>query len=322
MSEPAGGRHLGWIAALLFVALLFLPLVVNDYAQYIVNTILVYGLVGLGFNIVLGYLGQLAFANAAFFGLGAYASTLAAVWLRIPFWASLLPTGVIGAIAGWLVCLPALRLRRYYLAIVTLTFGELLRWVYIHADTVTGGSSGMAVPNANLFGLVVQSDAQKYYPCLVVTAALYWISRNLLRSRFGRALNAVRQNELAAASLGLAPVRVKMIAFAWSGAIVAIAGALFAMVLGRITPDSFGLSQLLLHFAIVMIGGLGSLVGSMIGAILLTAAPELLRDLAGMEEIAFAVLLMLVLVFMPQGLGGLLGRWLPALRDRFSGDAR
>ncbi|MGA3402595.1 MAG: branched-chain amino acid ABC transporter permease, partial [Acetobacteraceae bacterium] len=112
----------------------------------------------------------------------------------------------------------------------------------------------------------------------------------------------------------------KMIAFAWSGFIVAIAGALFSIVLGRITPDSFDLTQLLLHFAIVMIGGLGSLAGSLIGAVLLTAAPELLRNVAGVQEIAFAMLLILVLLLMPQGLSGLLTRYVPALRDRFFGE--
>lgn len=309
-----------WLVVAALAALLMLPIFVNSYTQYIVNTILLYSLVGLGFNIVLGYLGQLAFANAAFFGVGAYVSTLAAARLGIPFWISLLPCGVFGGMVGLLVALPALRLERYYLAIVTLTMGELLRWAYIHTDAITGGSSGVAVPDPIVFGHALTTDAQKYYVCLAVTVSLYWITRNLLRSRLGRALNAVRQNELAAASLGLSPVRVKMIAFAWSGFIVAIAGALFSIVLGRITPDSFDLTQLLLHFAIVMIGGLGSLAGSLIGAVLLTAAPELLRNVAGVQEIAFAMLLILVLLLMPQGLSGLLTRYVPALRDRFFGE--
>jgi branched-chain amino acid transport system permease protein len=311
------------IAVLLVVGLallLALPAVLNDYTQYIVNAILVYSLAGLGFNIVIGYLGQLAFANAAFFGLGAYAAALGMRVIGLPFWLMLLPAGAIGAVAGALIALPALRLKRYYLAIVTMTLSELLRWAYIHSD-VTGGASGLAVPDATLFGLSLASGAAKYFFYLAVTIAIYASTYCLLRSRLGRAITAVRQNEAAAASLGIEPARVKLIAFAWSGAIVAVAGALFSILLGRIDPSSFDLSQLLLQFAIVMIGGLGSLVGSALGAILLTGAPEMLRNLPGLEEIAFALLLIFVLIFIPGGLGGILGRRIPALADRFHGRA-
>ncbi|MGA9867519.1 MAG: branched-chain amino acid ABC transporter permease [Acetobacteraceae bacterium] len=298
--------------------LLALPLFLNDYTQYIANAILVYSLAGLGFNIVLGYLGQLAFINAAFFGLGAYATALGMRLLGIPFWLMLPPAAAIGAAAGVLTALPALRLKRYYLAIVTMTLSELLRWVYVHSD-VTGGASGLAVPDGTIFGISLDSGMRKYFVYLAVTIAIYASTRALLRSRFGRAIAAVRQNEAAAASLGIEPARVKLIAFAWSGAIVAIAGALFSILLGRIDPTGFDLSQLLLQFAIVMIGGLGSLAGSAIGALLLTGAPELLRNLPGLEEIAFALLLIVVLIFVPEGLGGIIARRVPALADRFHG---
>ncbi len=319
MSEPAVALRRRWLVGLPALAtVLALPAALNEYTQYIVNAILVYSLAGLGFNIVLGYLGQLAFTNAAFFGLGAYAAALGMRVFGVPFWLMLLPAAVIGALGGALTALPALRLKRYYLAIATMTIGELLRWVYVHTD-ITGGASGLAVPNATAFGLSLADGSSKYFFYLAVTIAIFTATRRVLRSRFGRALAAVRQNEAAAASLGIEPTRVKLIAFAWSGAIVAVSGALFSILLGRIDPDSFGLDQLLLQFAIVMIGGLGSLSGSLLGALLLTGAPELLRNLPGMEEIAFAVLLILVLLFMPTGLGGLLGRYAPALAERFHG---
>jgi branched-chain amino acid transport system permease protein len=125
----------------------------------------------------------------------------------------------------------------------------------------------------------------------------------------------LRDNEPAAAAMGIPPAIAKMGAFAWSGCVVGIAGSMFALLLGRIDPESFDLSQLLLHFTLVMIGGLGSLVGSVAGAILLTAAPELLRDVAGLEEVVFSLLLIVVLLFLPKGIGGLLAR-LPILRER------
>lgn len=298
------------------VALLLVPLATNDYTQYVVNLILVYGLVAVGFNILLGYLGQLAFANAAFFGIGAYATGILMVHLGLPFWVALLPAGLAGALAGFLVGLPALRLKGYYLAIVTLVFGELMRWVYIHGEAVTHGSTGLGLPTATIPGLALEDETQKYYVFLVVVALVLLATRNILRSRIGRAWVAIRENETAAASLGFSPAFYKVAAFAWSGFVAGIAGALFAVLLGRISPESFNLHQLLLQFTLVMIGGLGSIFGSLIGATLLTAAPEVFRNFPGAEEIVFSLLLIGVLLFMPRGIYGLLCKWVPALRER------
>jgi branched-chain amino acid transport system permease protein len=297
-------------------ALLALPLATNDYVQYVLNLILVTALAAVGFNIVLGYLGQLAFANTAFFGIGAYAVGILMERGGLPFWAALLPAGLAGAVAGLLVGLPALRLKGYYLAIVTLAFGELMRWGYIHADFYTHGSSGLAVPAPGFGALILETQAQRWYLLLGVTVLVTWGVVNLLRSRIGRAWVAIRENEFAAASLGYWPAIHKVAAFAVSGFVTGIAGALFAVLLGRIAPDSFGLNQLLMQFAVVMIGGMSSIWGSLLGAALLTAAPEMLRNFPGAEEIVFSLLLMGVLLFMPRGLAGMLTRQLPALRER------
>jgi branched-chain amino acid transport system permease protein len=291
------------------------PFFVNDYVQYILNSVLVYAVVAIGFNIVLGYAGQLAFANAAFFGVGSYTTAICMGRWNMPFLAALVIAALVTAIVGLIVALPALRLRAYYLAIVTLAFGELLRWSYIHSDWLTSGSSGLPVPPASILGISLASDRARYWLFLVLTALVLWGSANLLRSRFGRALVAVRENEAAASAMGIPPALMKIAAFAWSGCIVGIAGAMFGLLLGRINPESFDLSQLLLHFTIVMIGGLGSLAGSVAGAVLLTAAPELLRNIPGLEEIVFSLMLIGVLLFMPRGLGGLFSR-IAALRER------
>lgn len=317
LPAPGRVRPIGGLAGLaLLVLLLPVPLLTNEYSQYIVNLVVVYALVALGFNIVLGYLGQLAFANVAFFGIGAYALGILMERFGVPFWLALLPSAVLGGLAGALVGLPALRLRNYYLAIVTLVFGELMRWAYIHADAVTHGSSGLGLPDATILGAPLTSEARKYYVFLVVTALAIWGTSNLLRSRIGRAWIAIRENEAAAASLGFSPAAYKIAAFAWSGFLSGLAGALFAVLLGRIAPESFGLHQLLLQFAIVMIGGLGSVAGSLLGAALLTAAPEILRNFPGLEEIVFSLLLIAVLLFVPRGLYGLLVDRVPALRER------
>lgn len=293
-----------------------LPMVANDYWQFVASMALVYCLVTLGFNLVLGYLGQLAFANVAFFGIGAYATAIAMA-AGAPFLLGLLAGAVVAGFAGLLVGLPALRIKGYQLAIVTLAAGELLRWLYIHGGSLTQGSSGLAVPPAAVFGLALDSDRAKYWAFLVITVLCLWTTRNLLRSATGRAVVAVRDNELAALGLGMHTAGFKVLAFGWSGVVVGIAGGMYACLLGRVTPESFGLTQLLVHFSMVMVGGLGSFVGSVIGALLLTALPEVLRNFPGMEEIVFSILVMIVLRFMPKGIGGALAARFHFLSDTF-----
>jgi branched-chain amino acid transport system permease protein len=302
------------VAALIGL-LCFLPLFLNDYTQFVANTMLVYCLVATGFNIVLGYLGQLAFANAAFFGIGAYAASLGMVHGRLPFLAAMVLGGLAGAAAGALVALPALRVKGYYLAIITLAFGELMRWTYIHGDAITFGSGGFNVPAPSVMGWALTTETEKFYLFLAIVTAGIGATARLLRSRFGRAFVAIRNNEMAAAALGIPIARTKIIAFAWSGLMVGLAGTLYAILNGRVTPESFGLSQILLDFAIVMIGGLGSILGSVLGAVLLTGAPEFLRNLPGVEEIVFSLLLIIVLLVMPKGIGGFLADRFPALRE-------
>jgi branched-chain amino acid transport system permease protein len=310
-------RPVGTYAGLALLAVLLpVPLLTNEYSQYVVNLVVVYALAAVGFNIVLGYLGQLAFANVAFFGIGAYALGVLMERYGLPFLVALVPSALLGGLAGAIVGLPALRLKSYYLAIVTLVFGELMRWTYIHADALTHGSSGLGLPDVYVLGFPISNETHKYYLFLAVTGLAIWMTSGLLQSRIGRAWIAIRENEPAAASLGFSPALFKIAAFAWSGLLSALAGALFAVLIGRIAPESFNLHQLLLQFSIVMIGGLGSLTGSLLGAALLTAAPEILRNFPGLEEIVFSLLLIGVLLFIPRGLYGLLADTVPALRER------
>lgn len=311
----------GRVFWLLPLVLLGLPLVVGSYVQYIVNLTLVYVLVGVGFNVVLGNLGQLAFANAAFFGIGAYATGTLMYHLKVPFPLALCAGALAGGLAGTLVALPALRgIRAFYLAIITLAFGELMRWVYINADAVTLGSMGMQVPRPTVFGYVLATDADKYYVFLAVVTLLVAATANLLRSRVGRAFTAIRDNELAAASIGIPTARYMVLAFAWSGVVVGTAGGLYAALVRHVSPEAFNLLELILHFGIVMVGGLASLAGSILGAAVLTAAPEIFRDLPGYEELLIAVLMVVVLLLMPKGLASLLARASPLFRQRYFRD--
>jgi len=300
---------------------LFIPLFTNEYSQYVVNLALVYVLVTVGFNIAIGTLGQLAFCNVALFGIGAYTTGILMYHLQWPFWVALLPSGIAGAAAGFLASVPALRgIRALYLAIMTLAFGELMRWVYIHADAVTLGSGGMPIPAPTFLWFSIHSAFAKFYVFLAIVVLAVIGTSNLLRSRVGRAVVAIKNNELAAASLGISTSRYIVLAFAWSGFIVGTAGSMFAILIGRVVPESFNLVELIQHFAMVMIGGVGSLAGAIAGAVTLTWAPELLRRYPGSEELAYGILLVVILLFLPRGLISLAVRFVPGLAERYYRD--
>lgn len=305
-----------WIFWLLPIIALALPLATNPYTQYIANAMLIYTLVTLGFSVVIGNLGQLAFANTALFGIGAYASAVASSALGLPWLLTVPIAGLAGAIGGFVASAAALRgIRLYYLAIVTLAFGELMRWLYTHAGAVTGGTDGLALQRERYFGLPLTSDTVQFYIFLVITTLLIAGTVNLLRSRLGRSIVAVRENEIATASLGIPTSKVIVTAFMWSGFVVGIAGAMFALHTGRVFPESFGLTQLIINFAMVLVGGLGSVVGAVLGAVALTALPEYVRAFPGMEEIFFGVIVMMVLLLMPKGLASLLRRASPIFHE-------
>jgi branched-chain amino acid transport system permease protein len=303
---------------LLPLAAAAIPLVSNPYTQFVVNLMLVYILVAVGFNLVLGNLGQLAFANTALFGIGAYAAAMLMAHAGWPFWAAIVPAGLAGAAAGFLASVTALRgIRVYYLAIVTLAFGELLRWTYLHGEAATGGTDGLAVPKADLFGIALDSETARFYAFLLIVTVMVKAVSNLLRSKIGRAIVAIRDNELASASLAIPTGRYIVAAFVLSGFVVGVAGSLFAVLIGRVIPESFGLIELILHFAMVLVGGLGSLTGSILGAVALTALPEYFRRFPGLYEMFFGGLLIVFLLAQPRGLAALAARWWPALRERY-----
>jgi branched-chain amino acid transport system permease protein len=319
--KRSGGTPSRRVLWLLPIALLSLPLFLNQYHQYVVNLMLVYVPVGIGFNVVVGNLGQLAFSNVAFFGIGAYTSGILILKLGLPWWATIIPAGLMGAIAGCAASIPALRgVRSFYLAIMTLAFGELMRWSYIRLESLTGGSMGMAVPAADLFGWKLDTEWHKFYVFLAIAVVVTIATHRLLRSRVGRAFMAIKDNETAAAAMGIATSRYFVLGFAWSGFVVGIGGSMFAALIGHLSPESFNLIELILEFAIIMVGGLASLTGSILGAIIITAMPEIFAGWPGFQEMIFGLLIVLVILFMPRGLAGLLARIHPIFRDRYYDD--
>lgn len=296
----------GLVAAL--VALVALPFSTNPYAQYVVNLALVNVVIAIGLNVLLGYAGQFAFAHTALMGIGAYATALLGYWFGLSFWIALPLSGLLAMAIGSLGAFPAMRMKSVYLALITMAFAEFVGWGLIHWKDVTLGTDGVPVESPSLFGHMLVGDTDTYYALLVITIALFVVARLITHSRIGRAMTAVRENEIVAQCAGIDVARTKLYAFAFSAFYAGIGGSMFALTLGFIVPESFGVPVLIVQFSMVVIGGLASLYGSIIGAIVLTALPEVLRDFQALQEIVYGVMLVIFIVLMPKGIAGLVKR--------------
>lgn len=294
-----------WFAPVFLTLLLFLPLITDRYVQYIANLVLVYVIVGIGLNLLLGYAGQFAFAHAALMGIGAYTAALLMFRLGVSFWIALPAAGVVATVIGSLGALPALRMKRVYLALVTLAFAELIQWVMIHWKWLTFGTDGVKVAAPEFLGMSLKGDHRMFYLLLAVTVLLYIVGKRIVESRIGRSFVAIRENEIVAQCNGINIAYTKGLVFGLSAFYAGIGGALFAVTLGFIVPEGFGMFQLVIHFSIVVIGGLISMYGSVLGAVVLTTLPELLRGFQSVQEMIFGILLIIFVIFMPAGLAGL-----------------
>ena len=245
------------LAIVLVVLLALLPLATDRYLQYIVNLVMVNVVIAIGLNLLLGYAGQFAFAHAALMGIGAYTVALLMHRLGISFWIALPAAGLFTTLVGSLCALPALRMKRVYLALVTMAFAELIQWGLVQWKGLTAGSDGVRVKAPEFFGLSLHGDQKTFYLLLVVTVLLYVLAKRIVESRIGRAFLAIRENEIVAQCNGISVARTKGLVFALSAFYAGIGGALYAVTLGFIVPESFGLFQLVIHFSIVVIGGHG-----------------------------------------------------------------
>ena len=300
------------VLPVLLAALVVLPFVLNPYLVFVISSTFVYTILALGLNLLLGFAGQFAFANAAFFGIGAYATALLKIHLGVPFWLGLPLGGLVTAGIGILVGLPALRLSGLYLAMATMAFAQLVQWVLIHWQSFTFGAGGIKVPPPSFGPSPWSYETNVYLLTLGVATLAVLATWNLVRSRIGRAFVAIRDSEVAAQALAIDLARYKTTVFALSAFYAGIAGGLHAALLRFIAPEGYTLFQMVIHFAMAVIGGLGSVTGSVLGAALLTVLPELLRQFKSTQEIVFGAILMGCIIFLPDGLYGFLRRHLPA----------
>ncbi len=317
-------RHRRALAAVLALLALLLPLYAPTQWIYLCSLLAINVISTVGLNIVTGYTGLLSLGHGAFMGVGAYATGYFAIRLGLPFYLAIPLGGVVAAVLGLAFGLPSLRIRGLYLVIATLSAQFILNWVFNNWTEVTGGLNGLSLQPAAAFGVVFDSDARLYFLCAVPAIGLSLFAANLFRTRVGRAFIAIRERDRTAEVLGISLVRYKLAAFALGSFYAGIAGGLMAYFFRIVTPGQYQLDVSVFFLAAVVVGGMGSIAGSLLGAAFMTLLPEVLRlllDVVGqffalraalilvpLRETVFGLLLILFLIYEPRGLIRLLRR--------------
>lgn len=312
------------VIGLLVIFFVICPIVLDDYYLSIINLIAIAVVGALGLNILLGYTGQISIGHAAFMSVGAYTAANLATKLDLPFWLSLPAGGAMAALIGVIVGMPSLRIKGLYLAIATLAAQFIIEWVINHTPAISGGAqASIEVPPPSLFGYELKSQRELYFFLMFFAALAIVATLNLVRSRVGRAFIAVRDQDIAAEIIGVNVYRTKLLAFAISSFYAGVAGVLYTYYLGIATYEQFQLVTSIDFLAMVIIGGLGSVLGSVYGAVFVTLLPIVIRIfmesvgtlfvdeavlaqvIAQLRLIIFGGLIIFFLVIEPEGLNRL-----------------
>ena len=296
------------VPAVLVVAVLLLPLVVtSSYWLNLINLSISLSIACLGLNIVLGYAGQLSLAQAAFWGVGAYTSAILTTQLGLPVWAGMLAAFFVAAFFGILLGIPTLKLSGHYLAMATIGFGIILQLILVNEIWLTCGSDGITkIPSPWLGSFELKAPSHFFYLAAAALILFTWGAIHLKNSRVGRAMMAIRENEMAAGTAGVDTTYYKIMAFSLSAGYAGFGGWLFAHSGSHyISPDTFSLEHSVIILVMAVLGGNGSAIGSIVGATLLTLLPEMLRFLKDSYMMFYAAGIVVIMIFMPSGIAGL-----------------
>jgi branched-chain amino acid transport system permease protein len=314
-----------WTAGGLLVLFgLLVPLMLHEYYLAIFNLIFIAVVGALGLNILIGWTGQISIGHAAFMSVGAYTAANLAVKLGLPFWITLPAGGLMAALIGAIVGVPSLRIKGTYLAIATLASQLIIEWVINHTPAISGGAAAsIEVPRPILFGYEVKTQGQLYYFTLFFAVLAIIAAMNIIRSRIGRAFVAIRDQDIAAEIIGINIFRYKLLSFAISSFYAGVCGVLYTYYFGIANYEAFQIGVSIDYLAMVIIGGLGSVLGSVLGAVFVTALPVVIRLLveafggyiwdtaalsaiaASMRLVIFGALIIFFLVVEPEGLARL-----------------
>jgi branched-chain amino acid transport system permease protein len=291
---------------LVVIVALAIPAITRDrYIIQLLNIAILNAIVVLGLNFATGWTGQINFGQAAFYGLGAYATAIATKsglpWIITP----VLSVAIVLA-ASLILGLPTLRLRTYYLAMTTIGFGEIVRLIIVHWEPVTGGTSGLrAIPGISVFGVGPQGQIQHYYLLVTMLALATLVAARIRHSALGRAMIATKDSEIAAEQSGVDTTRTKLLAFMIGAVYAGLAGCLYASSIRFVSPDSFSGVQAVLLMTMLIVGGMGSIAGSIVGALTLTILPEVLRFLGQWYLVLYGLGVIVVIVLLPGGLASM-----------------
>jgi len=299
-------------------AALALPLLLpGPYHRHVLVLAGLFTLMALGFDLVLGYLGELSLGHAAFFGIGAYTTALLTRHFGMPFPLDLLLAGLFTGIFGLLIGAPSLRLRGPYFAIVTFGFAEILHLVALNWTSLTRGPMGLPdIPHPQLGPFRITTELGYYYLVLALIGVAMLATRRLLESTVGHAFLAIRENEELASAAGIPTFRFKLLAFVIGMIFAGAAGSVYARYVHFVDPTALSFYYTVTVVSMVIVGGQGSIAGTTLGALVFTLVPEYLRVAERARLVIFGALLMLAIVFMPDGLRGIWRRARPPRRDR------
>ncbi|HPL62807.1 MAG: branched-chain amino acid ABC transporter permease [Syntrophales bacterium] len=308
-----------WMALGLAVLFGVVPWTTSPYMLYVINTIGIMAIAAIGLNILIGSTGLISLGHGAFFGVGAYAAGVLASSWNVPIYLAVPAAGIITALTGMIFGIPSGRLKGLYLAIATLAGQFIIEYVLVHWEDVTQGTMGITLPDPSILGVSLRGDRPFFFVIFIVLAAMTWMAVNIMRTRFGRAFVAIRDNDRAAEGMGIPVFPYKLLSFGISSFYAGIAGAIWAFYMISITAEPFTMMMSVEFIAMVIIGGLGSISGSILGAVFITMLNETLRwvtdilmnagGLAGLEltlaplrELAFGLAIVLFILFEPKGL--------------------
>ncbi|MEW6615179.1 MAG: branched-chain amino acid ABC transporter permease [Thermodesulfobacteriota bacterium] len=310
-----------WMAGFI-VFMIFFPFWAGPYLTYVVNLAAIATIGALGINILTGFTGQISLGHGAFIAIGAYSTAILTADAGFPFWLALPTAALITAISGLIVGGPSLRLKGLYLVMTTIAFSFIVQYVIIKWESLTRGSTGMGVPTPKIFGHAIDNDRAFYFLIIPITALALLFARNLIRTKVGRAWVAIRDRDISAEVMGVNLARYKVTSFFVSSFYAGLAGGLYAYYITDISPEHFPITLSIDYLAMIIIGGMGSILGSVFGAMFVTMLPEGIRiaaDVFGtsypvlvdrffeVKVMAFGLAIILFLIFEPTGI---YGRWI------------
>ena len=290
-------------------ALVAFPLVVKS--EYLLNVGVlagIYVILTMGLNITNGWTGLMSFGYAAFYGIGAYTAGILATRYGMPFWVTFVLGGVMAGLFGVAIALPTLRLKGIFLALVTIGFQEIVFLVTLNWTSLTRGPMGIpGIPPPSIGAYSFNSNRDFFYLILALNVVMIFVVSRIMDSRVGRTFIAIREDEVAAQSVGIPVFPAKVLSFVISTVMAGVAGAFFAHHAQFISADSFRLDETFVILTMLIVGGMGTLIGPIIGAVFLVIFPEAARFLAAYREIVYGAILILVILFRPQGIAGIPG---------------